>query len=154
MIPSFPYYTTLGVTYPAGLPDIEEMKRNTSAAFTEVIKRFNLPDDRVVPHTMTGTPKEQILKLANSIDADLIIIGSHRPSATTFLLGSNAARRGATRHLLGAEGLNNVVVLSLLRGAEFKDNYGVAIAAGPLQGLTAAPWWFWTNKTMCCTASW
>ncbi|MCW2474092.1 universal stress protein UspF [Candidatus Symbiopectobacterium sp. NZEC151] len=91
VLPSYPYYTTLGVTYPAGLPDIEEMKRNTSAAFTEVIKRFNLPEDRVMPHIMTGTPKEQILKLADSLDADLIIIGSHRPSATTFLLGSNAA---------------------------------------------------------------
>ncbi|MBG6245290.1 universal stress protein UspF [Candidatus Symbiopectobacterium sp. 'North America'] len=91
VIPSYPYYTTLGVTYPPGLPDIEEMKRNTSAAFIEVIKRFNLPEDRIMPHIMTGTPKEQILKLADSLDADLIIIGSHRPSATTFLLGSNAA---------------------------------------------------------------
>ena len=91
VIPTFPYYTTLGVTYPVGLPDIEEMKRNTSAAFTEVIKRFNLPEDRIMSHIMTGTPKEQILKLADSLEADLIIIGSHRPSATTFLLGSNAA---------------------------------------------------------------
>lgn len=91
VIPSFPYYTTLGVTYPAEMPDPEEMKRNTGAAFMEVIKRFHLPEDRIVPHIVTGTPKEQILKLAYSIDADLVIIGSHRPGVTTFLLGSNAA---------------------------------------------------------------
>lgn len=91
VIPSFPYYTTLGITYPAEMPDMDEMKRNTGAAFTEVIKRFNLPEDRVVPHIVTGSPKEQILKLADMIDANLIVIGSHRPGMTTFLLGSNAA---------------------------------------------------------------
>lgn len=91
VIPLYPYFTSLGVTYPAQMPDIEEMKRNSGEVFAEVIKRFNLPEDRVVPHLVTGTPKEQILKLADELDANLIIIGSHRPSATTFLLGSNAA---------------------------------------------------------------
>ena len=37
----------------------------------------------------------------------------------------------------GAENVNNVVTLSTLRGAEFIENYGVAIADGPLKGLTA-----------------
>jgi thiol peroxidase len=37
----------------------------------------------------------------------------------------------------GAEGLNNVITLSTLRGAEFKQNYGVEIADGPLANLTA-----------------
>lgn len=43
----------------------------------------------------------------------------------------------AQSRFCGAEGLNNVVVLSTLRGAEFKQDYGVAIAEGPLKGLTA-----------------
>lgn len=42
-------------------------------------------------HAVTGTPKDQILKLADTIQADLIIIASHRPDMTTYLLGSNAA---------------------------------------------------------------
>lgn len=36
-----------------------------------------------------------------------------------------------------AEGLDNVVTLSTLRGCEFAKNYGVAIASGPMAGLTA-----------------
>lgn len=43
----------------------------------------------------------------------------------------------AQSRFCGAEGLNNVVTLSTLRGAEFKNDYGVAIADGPLAGLTA-----------------
>ena len=37
----------------------------------------------------------------------------------------------------GAEGTNNVVTLSTMRGAEFMKNYGVAITSGPLAGITA-----------------
>ncbi len=36
-----------------------------------------------------------------------------------------------------AEGINNVVTLSTVRGGEFSTKYGVAIADGPLKGLTA-----------------
>ena len=36
-----------------------------------------------------------------------------------------------------AEGLENVVTLSLMRGRDFMRNYGVKIADGPLAGLTA-----------------
>lgn len=43
----------------------------------------------------------------------------------------------AQSRFCGAEGLNNVVMLSTLRGAEFKQAYGVAISDGPLTGLAA-----------------
>jgi thiol peroxidase len=43
----------------------------------------------------------------------------------------------AQARFCGAEGLDNVVTLSTLRGHEFLDNYGVAIASGPLAGLAA-----------------
>ncbi|WON78675.1 thiol peroxidase [Serratia sp. UGAL515B_01] len=43
----------------------------------------------------------------------------------------------AQSRFCGAEGLNNVVTLSTLRGTEFKQAYGVEIAEGPLAGLTA-----------------
>ncbi len=36
-----------------------------------------------------------------------------------------------------AEGTNNAVTLSTMRGAEFMQNYGVAITSGPLCGVTA-----------------
>ncbi|AUX93555.1 thiol peroxidase [Mixta gaviniae] len=43
----------------------------------------------------------------------------------------------AQSRFCGSDGLSNVVTLSTLRGGHFKDDYGVAIADGPLQGLTA-----------------
>ncbi|MCY1308581.1 Thiol peroxidase [compost metagenome] len=43
----------------------------------------------------------------------------------------------AQKRFCGAEGLENVVNLSTMRGSEFLANYGVAIADGPLAGLAA-----------------
>lgn len=43
----------------------------------------------------------------------------------------------AQARFCGAEGLDKVVTLSTLRGAAFLEEYGVAIAAGPLAGLAA-----------------
>ncbi|HSD62053.1 MAG TPA: thiol peroxidase, partial [Burkholderiales bacterium] len=43
----------------------------------------------------------------------------------------------AMSRFCGAEGLNNVVTLSTMRGAEFKRNYGVDITSGPIAGVTA-----------------
>ncbi|MER6002278.1 thiol peroxidase [Nonomuraea sp. NPDC051941] len=43
----------------------------------------------------------------------------------------------AQKRFCGAEGLDNVVTLSLMRGREFLTDYGVAQESGPLAGLTA-----------------
>ncbi len=43
----------------------------------------------------------------------------------------------AQARFCGAEGLDQVVTLSLLRDAAFKRNYGVEIADGPMKGLAA-----------------
>ncbi len=43
----------------------------------------------------------------------------------------------AQARFCGAEGLDNVINLSTLRGREFIRNYGVDIENGPLAGLTA-----------------
>ena len=43
----------------------------------------------------------------------------------------------AMSRFCGAEGLNNVVTLSTFRHKDFHHKYGVDIADGPLQGLTA-----------------
>lgn len=43
----------------------------------------------------------------------------------------------AQSRFCGSEGLENVVTLSTLRGRDFLKNYGVALASGPLAGLSA-----------------
>jgi nucleotide-binding universal stress UspA family protein len=43
-------------------------------------------------HVRQGTIYSEIVKLAKEIDADLIVMASHRPELKDFLLGPNAAR--------------------------------------------------------------
>ncbi|AMB84795.1 lipid hydroperoxide peroxidase [Pseudomonas agarici] len=55
----------------------------------------------------------------------------------TVVLCISADLPFAQARFCGAEGLGEVFNLSTLRGGEFMINYGVAIADGPLAGLTA-----------------
>ncbi|MER7756814.1 thiol peroxidase [Kitasatospora sp. NPDC097643] len=57
--------------------------------------------------------------------------------ANTVVLCISADLPFAQARFCGAEGLDNVKSLSTLRGRDFHENYGVAIADGPLAGLTA-----------------
>ena len=53
----------------------------------------HVPDDVTVQHIVGhGTVYEEILKTANAIGADLIIMHAHRPELRDYLLGPNAAR--------------------------------------------------------------
>ncbi len=55
----------------------------------------------------------------------------------TVVLCISADLPFAQKRFGGAEGLDKVVNLSTLRGREFLQDYGVAIAEGPLAGLAA-----------------
>ena len=55
----------------------------------------------------------------------------------TVVLCISADLPFAQSRFCGAEGLDKVVNLSTLRGANFLHDYGVAIAGGPLTGLAA-----------------
>ncbi|NWA01779.1 thiol peroxidase [Pseudomonas gingeri] len=57
--------------------------------------------------------------------------------ANTVVLCISADLPFAQARFCGAEGLDQVQNLSTLRGGEFMENYGVAIADGPTAGLTA-----------------
>ncbi len=55
----------------------------------------------------------------------------------TVVLCISADLPFAQARFCGAEGLENVVTLSTFRNPEFAQDYGVAMASGPLKGLTA-----------------
>lgn len=57
--------------------------------------------------------------------------------ANTAVLCISADLPFAQNRFCGAEGLSQVSTLSTLRDPAFMSNYGVAIASGPLTGLTA-----------------
>ncbi len=66
------------------------------AATQDALKKFtkeHIPDDIAVQHIVAqGTVYEVIIETAKKIDADLIIMGAHRPDLKDYLLGPNAAR--------------------------------------------------------------
>lgn len=53
----------------------------------------HVPENVRVQHIIShGNVYEEILKAAETVSADLIVIGSHRPELKDYLLGPNAAR--------------------------------------------------------------
>lgn len=59
-----------------------------------------LPEARL--HVVQGTIYDKILRTADAIDADVIIVGAHRPELRDYLVGPNAARvvRHATQSVI------------------------------------------------------
>ncbi|MBJ3814160.1 thiol peroxidase [Shimwellia pseudoproteus] len=55
----------------------------------------------------------------------------------TVVLCISADLPFAQQRFCGAEGLNNVITLSTMRGREFLANYGVEITSGECEGLAA-----------------
>jgi len=53
----------------------------------------NVPGDvEVHPHVAHGRVYEEIIRAADRLGADAIVMGSHRPELSDYLLGPNAAR--------------------------------------------------------------
>lgn len=87
--------------------------------------------------------KRKILNIFPSVDTPTCATSVRQfnakanDKANTVVLCISADLPFAQNRFCGAEGLNNVVTLSTMRGAEFLEAYGVAIASGPLAGLAA-----------------
>lgn len=56
-----------------------------------LVAQIDLPSSRLSFSVSFGTPRDEVLLLAEEINADLIVVGSRRPDVKTYLLGSNAA---------------------------------------------------------------
>ncbi|KID03532.1 MAG: universal stress protein [Hafnia alvei] len=92
VIPSYQYAATLSFAFTMDALDESKVKDIALTTLKGIVSKFNISEDRIEHHIVSGgTPKDQILKLAENLNADLIIIGSNRPSIATYLIGSNAA---------------------------------------------------------------
>lgn len=91
VIPSVPMYASLGLAYSGEFPDKNGLQAKALLKLEDIVKQFNIPEGRVQTHVVYGPPKDQILKVADAIAADLIIIASHQPGISTYLLGSTAS---------------------------------------------------------------
>ena len=74
----------------------EGYEKNAIAEVTKQLHAFkeqHVPDRLKVQHIVGhGTVYEEILRAAKTTNADLIVMGSHRPALKDYLLGPNAAR--------------------------------------------------------------
>ncbi|WP_028453186.1 thiol peroxidase [Chitinilyticum aquatile] len=87
--------------------------------------------------------KRKILNIFPSVDTAVCAASVRRFNETasqlanTVVLCISADLPFAQSRFCGAEGLENVVTLSTMRGRDFLAAYGVDIASGPLAGVAA-----------------
>lgn len=87
--------------------------------------------------------KRKILNIFPSIDTPTCATSVRQFNAkanslpNTVVLCISADLPFAQSRFCGAEGLDNVVTLSTMRGQAFMEAYGVAISSGPLSGVAA-----------------
>ena len=62
------------------------------SALKEVLDKRNPPPKGLKGHVAHGTIYDEIMKAANKLGCDLIIMASNRPELQDYLLGPNAAR--------------------------------------------------------------
>ena len=115
-------FPTVGAKAPAFSLVNKDLKDVTLADYAGKKKVLNIVPSLDTPTCATSTRKfnEKATSMNNTV---VLVIAADLPFAMS--------------RFCGAEGLSNVVTLSTMRGAEFMQNYGVAIASGPLAGVTA-----------------
>lgn len=81
------------VTYMEFMPPaFDEMQQDEAEKkLAAIAAKVDLPTERVSAIVRLGSVYNEILDEAERIGADLVVIGSHRPSMATYLLGSNAS---------------------------------------------------------------
>lgn len=87
--------------------------------------------------------KRKVLNIFPSVDTGVCATSVRRFNElagkldNTVVLCISADLPFAQGRFCGAEGLDHVTMLSMMRGREFLKDYGVAIADGPLAGVAA-----------------
>ena len=87
--------------------------------------------------------KKKVLNIVPSLDTPVCALSTRKFNqqasnmSNTVVLIIAADLPFAMKRFCETEGLDEVIVLSTMRGSEFMRNYGVAIADGPLAGITA-----------------
>ena len=81
------------VTYMEFMPPAfdQEQQGEAETRLAELAASVDLPAERVSAVVRLGSVYNEVLDEAEKTGADLIVIGSHRPTMATYLLGSNAS---------------------------------------------------------------
>jgi len=110
----------------------------------EQAKPFSLVGADLADVTLDGfAGKRKVLNIFPSIDTPTCATSVRKFNAqaneleNTVVLCISADLPFAQKRFCGAEGLDNVINLSTMRGREFLETYGVLIGTGPLAGVAA-----------------
>ena len=105
---------------------------------------FTLVDKELKDVTLESfSGRRKVLNIVPSLDTAVCATSTRRFNQAagtlknTVVLVISADLPFAMNRFCVAEGLDNVIPLSLMRGRDFMRNYGVKIADTPLAGLTA-----------------
>ncbi|QRM31047.1 universal stress protein [Microvirga sp. VF16] len=81
------------VTYMEFMPPAfdEDQQGEAEKKLAELAAKVKLPSERVSAVVRLGSVYNEVLDEAEKTGADLVVVGSHRPTMATYLLGSNAA---------------------------------------------------------------
>lgn len=72
-------------------PDFRENQvREAQEALARLARETGLPPEQVETHIRHGRPYHEILEEARASHVELIVMASHRPGLSTYLIGSNA----------------------------------------------------------------
>lgn len=69
----------------------EEQQGESEKRLAEIAAGIKLPPERVSAVVRLGSVYNEVLDEAEKTGADLVVIGSHRPTMASYLLGSNAS---------------------------------------------------------------
>ncbi|MCC2110500.1 MAG: universal stress protein [Hyphomicrobiales bacterium] len=74
-------------------PDYEKTAAaNAARKLEEMVAEYGLPEGTIKVLVRNGGVYHEVLDAVDEVGADLIIMNSHRPGMSTYLLGSNAAK--------------------------------------------------------------
>jgi nucleotide-binding universal stress UspA family protein len=81
------------VTYMEFMPPTfdEEQQGEADKRLAAIAAKVTLPAERVSAVVRLGSVYNEVLDEAEKTGTDLVVIGSHRPTMATYLLGSNAS---------------------------------------------------------------
>ena len=65
--------------------------KNSEEKLAELAKKSSLPESDIHIRVRSGNIRDEVIKLADELQADVVIIGSRNPNIQTHLLGSEAA---------------------------------------------------------------
>ena len=73
-------------------PDFEAKALTGASERLEAFAREHIKDGQFETHVRSGTIYDEILTAADEIGSDLIVMASHRPELSDYLIGPNADR--------------------------------------------------------------